>query len=253
MENKQPTFLDLLLEVHIGLERQGPGSRKAVERALGFLGDLSRLERAADLGCGTGGQTMILAEYLSGSITGLDMFPAFVDVLNKNARNRGIDNRVKGIEGNMEDLPFEKGSLDLIWSEGAIDNIGFEKGLRHWREFLNCCGYIAVTSPSWLTKEHPQEAGQFWSEAGSALDTVEKNIGIMQDCGYQFVSAFALPEECWTENYYYPREKAICELIGKYDNCETVRQYAELNRREVGLYLEYKQYYGYVFYIGRAV
>ena len=253
MENKQPTFLELLLEAHIGLERQGPGSRKTVEKALGFLGDLSRIEKTVDLGCGTGGQTLTLAEHLSGSIVGLDMFPAFVDVLNSKAKSRNLDDRVKGIEGNMEDLPFEKNSLDLIWSEGAIDNIGFEKGLRHWREFLKNGGHIAVTSPSWLTKEHPQDAERFWAEAGSGLDTVEKNIGIMQSCGYQFVSAFAWPEECWTENYYYPREKAICELVKKYDSCDTVREYAEMNRREVGLYLEYKQHYGYVFYIGRAV
>ena len=75
----------------------------------------------------------------------------------------------------------------------------------------------------------------------------------MQDCGYQFAAAFALPEECWTENYFYPRERAIERLVEKYDDCDTAREYAAMNRREVELYLEYKQYYGYVFYIGRAV
>ena len=37
MEAKQPSMLDLLLEAHIELERQGPGSSKAIEQALGFL------------------------------------------------------------------------------------------------------------------------------------------------------------------------------------------------------------------------
>lgn len=253
MENKQPTFFDLLLEAHIGLERQGPGSRETVEMALGFLEDLGRLENIADLGCGTGGQTLILAELLKGNIVGLDMFPAFTRELENKVANKNLGDRVKGVVGNMESLPFEKNSIDLIWSEGAIDNIGFEKGLSHWRAFLKAGSYVAATCPSWLTKEHPAEAERFWSDAGSRLDLVEDNIRIMQNCGYQFVAAFALTEDCWTKNYYEPREQAIDGLIEKYDNCDTVREYAALNRREVELYMKYKRHYGYVFYIGRAV
>lgn len=30
----------------------------------------------------------------------------------------------------MNKLPFQKGEFDLIWSEGFIANIGFEKGLK---------------------------------------------------------------------------------------------------------------------------
>ena len=252
MENKQPSFLDLLLEVHIGLERQGPGSPEAIQQALGFLGPLDRFENTADLGCGTGGQTLQLAEHIPGKITGLDMFPDFVEVLNENAKAAGLENRVKGIAGKMEDLPFGKNSLDLIWSEGAIDNIGFREGLAHWRNFLKQGGYVAVSCPSWLTKDHPQVVEQFWSDAGSHLDPVGKNIEIMQECGYDFIAAFALPEDCWTEHYFEPREQAIQHILQKYPQSDTAQEYAALNRQEVELYLKYKRYYGYVFYIAKA-
>ena len=155
--------------------------------------------------------------------------------------------------GDMKALHFEENSLDLIWSEGAIDNIGFETGLAHWRGFLREGGFVAVTCPSWLTEERPEEATKFWSDAGSSLDPVERNIEIMMKCGYQFVAAFTIPEECWTENYYYPRERAINSLLEKYDHCETVTEYARINRQEVELYLKYRRHYGYVFYIGRAI
>ena len=125
MEAKHPSMLDLLLETHIDLERQGPGSSEAIEQALGFLKPFNRFSEIADLGCGTGGQTMLLAQYLPGTITGLDMFPEFIDTFNKNAKSRNLANRVTGMVGSMEALPFQKNSLDLIWSEGAIDNIGF--------------------------------------------------------------------------------------------------------------------------------
>ncbi len=49
MENAQPTFLDLLLEAHIDLKRQGPGSPETMEQALSFLGPLDRLEKVAEI------------------------------------------------------------------------------------------------------------------------------------------------------------------------------------------------------------
>ena len=249
---KQPTFLDLLLEAHIDLDRQGPGSRGVIEQTLKFLEPLDRFRNTADLGCGTGGQTLCLAERLTGTVTGVDMFPAFIEKLNNNAAACGLGDRVKGVVGKMEDLPFEKNSLDLIWSEGAIDNIGFGNGIAYWRGFLKEGGYIAVSCPSWLSKDHPAEVDKFWSDAGSRLSPVKENARTMEDCGYTFVAAYTLPEECWTDNYFRPREKAIEKLIEKYNNCDTVREYAEINRKEVELYSRFKQYYGYVFYIGRA-
>ena len=252
MENKEPTFLELLLEAHAGLERQGPGSPEAVARALACLGEPERFEQIADLGCGTGGQTMLLAERLPGTITGLDLFPAMIEGFNQNAAARGLSERVRGIVGDMAALPFEKASLDLIWSEGAIDNVGFREGLSHWRGFLKPGGYVAVSCPSWLTAERPEEAERFWAEAGSRLDPVEENVRVLQDCGFDFVAAFALPPECWTERYFEPRQRAIRAMEEKYRGSETMALYAELNRREVELYRAYGRHYGYVFYIGRA-
>lgn len=253
MDTQHPSMLDLLLESHIDLERQGPGSPEAVEQALGFLEPLDRFLNIADLGCGTGGQTMLLAKRLSGTITGLDMFPAFIKKFNENAKRRGLENRVTGIVGSMEELPFPQNSLDLIWSEGAIDNIGFEKGLSLWRPFLKKGGFVAVTSPSWLTAKHPASVETFWLDAGSRLDRVGDNIETMEKCGYQFITSFALSEPSWTKHYFKPRETEINRLLEKYAGSEAVLDYAAQNQYETELYSKYCQHYGYVFYIGRAI
>lgn len=253
LEMKHLSMVDILLETHIGLERQGPGSSEAVEQALGFLKPLNQFSKIADLGCGTGGQTLLLAKYLSGTIIGLDMFSDFIDKLNENARKIKLDNRVTGIIGSMEKLPFQTKSLDLIWSEGAIDNIGFKEGLSHWHGFLKKGGFIAVTCPSWLTEERPNVVERFWNDAGSQLETISDNIKIMQKCGYQFVASFALPQKCWTENYFIPREKAINKLLEKYAGNKIMMEYAEQNRYETELYSKYSQHYGYVFYIGKVI
>jgi len=252
MTDKQFSMLDLCIETHVGLERQGPGSPEMTIKALSFIENFNEISRVADMGCGTGGQTMVLAQKINGSITGVDICPDLIDVLNDNAKKQNLQ-RVNGIVGSIEELSFPKEEFDLIWSEGVIDVIGFEKGLTYWNSFLKIGGYIAVTCPSWLTDERPGEIDKFWSDAGSGLETVGYNISIMQKSGYGFVAAFALPEKCWTDNYFRPREEAEKAILVKYAENKSVEEYVESSKYEVELYSKYKQNYGYVFYIGKKI
>jgi ubiquinone/menaquinone biosynthesis C-methylase UbiE len=253
MENKEMTMIDFIIESHIDLDRQGPGSKDATLKALSFVDDVTKISRAADLGCGTGGQTLTLAEKIGGEIIGVDQFAQFVNVLNENTKKMNLDNRVKGIVASIENLPFEDESFDLIWAEGVIDAIGFENGLHHWNRFLKKGGYIAVTNPSWFTDEKPAEVEKFWGEAESELSSVEHNVGIMQHYGYSFVASFVLPEICWTENYFIPREHVEAKMLKKYAGNKMVEEAIAVNTYEAELYSKYKEHYGYAFYIGRKM
>jgi Methylase of polypeptide chain release factors len=133
------------------------GSNKATLKALGFIENLDEKSMIADLGSGTGAQTMVLAENTTGTITAIDLFPKFIDILNSNANRNSMQNRVNGIVGSMDNLPFQHEELDLIWSEGAIYNIGFKKGIDYWRQFLKKGGYLAVSEACWLTQDRPGE------------------------------------------------------------------------------------------------
>ena len=253
MADKQLSMYDVLIETHVGLERQGPGSSEMTIKALSFLGDLNRISQVADMGCGTGGQTMVLAQNITGSITGVDICSSFIDVFNDKAKKLSLGERVNGVVCSIEELSFSKEEFDLIWSEGVIDSIGFEKGLNYWNGFLKKDGYVAVTCPSWLTDERPAEVQKFWTEAGSSLDTVAENIGVMQKCGYGFIASFKLPEKCWTDNYFSPRQSAEQSFSEKYTGNKTVEEYIASSKYETELYSKYKQYYGYVFYISKKI
>ncbi|MFA5232094.1 MAG: class I SAM-dependent methyltransferase [Candidatus Paceibacterota bacterium] len=245
--------LNLLCELHIGLERQGPGSPEMTLKALGFLDDLNKNPRVADLGCGTGAPTMILAQNIAGNITGVDFLPDFIKVFNENAKKLNLQERVNGIVGSMENLPFRKEEFDLIWSEGAIAGIGFEKGLNYWRDFLKKDGYVALTYESWFTDERPAEIEKWWTDNVPEINTIANNISVMQKAGYIPVAAFTLPEKCWTENYFIPREAAGKVLLEKYAENKAVEDFIEKMKYEAELYSKYKQYYGYVFYIGKKI
>jgi len=253
MENEEISIMDLVIKTHVVLDRQGPGSPETTIKALSFIEDLSKISKVADLACGTGGQTLVLAQNISGNIIGVDICSDFIDIFNNNVKKLNLQERVKGIIGSMDNLTFQKDEFDLIWSEGAIDNIGFEKGINYWISFLKKNGYIAVTCPSWLTNERPEEIEKFWSNAGSGLDTIGNNISIMQKIGYKIISIFTLPEKCWVDNYFIPREEAEKALLKKYKGNKIVEEYIKDEKYEVELYSKYKQYYGYVFYIGQKI
>ena len=84
------TELDLIIDLHKNEERQGPGSPNDTLGALSLI-DLPKNKevKVADLGCGTGGQTITLAQQINGQITAVDLFPAFLDKLNQQAKALG--------------------------------------------------------------------------------------------------------------------------------------------------------------------
>lgn len=257
MSNENRTIhefdFNLICEYFSNVERQGPGSPEATLKALSFIDNLADNSHIADLGCGTGGQTMILAENAPGQITGLDLFPEFINIFNRNVKQSDLSDRVKGIVGSMDDLPFGKESLDLIWSEGAIANIGFKKGLNYWNGFLKKDGYVALTYESWFTDDRPVEIEKFWLDAVPEMNTISHNISVLQKAGYRLVAAFTLPETCWTEHYFSPCSKIQDEFLKKHTGSKTAEELIAGQRHEKVLYDKYKEFYGYVFYIGKKI
>lgn len=257
--------MQLLCEYYGSLQRQGPGSAETTRQALRFmLDDLpkDRDLKIADLGCGTGCQTMDLAkslteQNLTANIQAIDFLSGFIDILETNtAKHPHIEKvKIEGVVGSMEDLHmFEKEELDLIWSEGAIYNMGFRKGLQYWNQFLKPGGYVAVSEITWFTNERPDEINDFWNKEYSEMDTISKKVQQIQDEGYIPVASFIIPESCWIDNYYNPQIQLQEEFLKKrYPNNDKVKEMIDGMRQETELYNKFKEYYGYVFYVAKKV
>lgn len=257
MSNENKTIhefeLNLICDFFSTMERQGPGSPEVTLKALSFIDNLTEKSLIADIGCGTGGQTMVLAGHAPGQITGLDFLPGFIHLFNRNARQLGLQDRVKGIVGSMDNLPFQAEELDLIWSEGAIYNIGFERGLNEWRKYLKTGGYIAVSESSWFTDERPAEINDFWMAAYTEIDTIPNQIAKIHKAGYLPVATFILPSTCWTEHYFAPAVTAREVLLNKHVGNKTAEELVAMSRHEEVLYSKYKEYYGYTFFIAKKI
>jgi ubiquinone/menaquinone biosynthesis C-methylase UbiE len=244
---------ELICEYFSTLERQGPGSPEVTIKALSFVDNLTTESRIADIGCGTGGQTRVLAAHAPGRITGIDLFPTFIDLFNSQAKKANLQDRVNGIVGSMDNLSFQDEELDLIWSEGAIYNIGFERGLRQWRRFLRTGGHIAVSEASWFTEERPAEIDAFWQDAYPGIDTIPNKVAQVQKAGYLPVATFILPENCWTGHFYAPQVAARETFLKKHAGNKTAEEFIANERHEAELYGKYKDFYGYVFYVGKKI
>lgn len=257
MNNETKTIhefdFNFICDFFLNTERQGPGSPEVTKKALSFIDNLTDQSRIADLGCGTGGQTMVLAQHAPGHITGLDFFPGFIDRFNTNAAKLGLQDRVEGIVGSMDNLPFVEEELDMIWSEGSIYNIGFERGLKEWRKYLKPGGYIAVSESSWFTEERPDEINDFWMESYPEINTIPNQIAQIMEAGYSPVATFIEPQTCWTDHYFAPLAKARECFLAKYPGSQMAEEFVKMSYREEELYAKYKEYYGYTFFIIKKI
>lgn len=243
---------ELICDYFTRLERQGPGSVEVTLKALGFIEGLPADARIADLGCGTGGQTLTLAEHTTGHITAIDVFPRFIDSLNERVRERNLQGRVTGQVGSMAEPPFQHGELDLIWAEGSIYNVGFEHGINLWKPFLKPGGYLAVTEGTWFTEERPREIEDFWNNAYPEISVVSTKVRQMEQAGYRIVAVFALPSSCWTD-FYEPARQIMEPYLEAHNHHEAAVKFVQYQRMELDLYRRYGEHYGYVFYIGQKL
>ena len=120
----------VFFDVHNGLPREGPGDRASMERALTLAGPLPPNPQILDIACGPGGQTLDLADLIPDArITAVDGYQPFLRDLERGAVERGVADRIRILHGDMAKLPFEPGSFDLIWCEGAAYIMGFRAAL----------------------------------------------------------------------------------------------------------------------------
>lgn len=257
MDNKEHLVihdfdLTLIGDFFKGLERQGPGSEEVTKLALQFAGALNKEVHMADIGCGTGGQTFLLAKHTRGTIKAIDLMPEFINAMKAKVAASEYADRISATEGSMLELPYKEEEFDLIWAEGSIYNIGYQRGLKEFRKYLKPGGMIAVSEASWFTKSQPKEIFDFWNDNYPEIDIIGNKVKQMEDAGYKVIAVFAEPEECWW-NYFNPIPERIEDFLKEHPGNEQAKTLTEQFEGETDLYRRYKDYYGYVFYIGQKV
>jgi SAM-dependent methyltransferase len=242
----------LLIDLHRDGARQGPGGEAETRLAVSLSGLAGKRGlRVADIGCGTGAATLVLAEALDAIVTAVDFLPEFIEELESAAERSALGDRIETHVASMDALPFEPGAFDAIWSEGAIYNMGFENGLRAWRPFLKPGGVLAVSELTWLTQERPAELERHWMNEYPQVATASVKIGQLEANGYSPIGYFPLPRRCWLDNYYTPMQDRFEAFLERHGHSAAATAVVDTERRELALYERYSAYYGYGYYLAR--
>jgi SAM-dependent methyltransferase len=245
--------LSLLIDLHIDGERQGPGSDACTQKALQLAG-FSRDQplRIADLGCGTGASAMVLAEELHATVIAVDLLQPFLDTLTKRAQERGVADQIETLCWSIDALPFENQSLDVIWSEGAIYNIGFAEGARSWKRYLKPGGHLVVSEITWLTAERPAELNQHWEREYPEIGLASEKVAVLEKLGYVPEAFFVLPEDCWIDHYYKPMQERFAAYLERNNHSADARGVVAAEEVELDLYKKYRAFFSYGVYVARV-
>lgn len=236
-------------ELHSGLPQEGPGDNESTLKALRMIQDLPEDPQILDIGCGPGRQTIVLVKETHGTVIALDTHQLFLDEVEKRAKAENVDIKIITTKQSMADMDFEKQSFDVIWSEGAIFIIGFEKGLNYWKQFLKPGGYLVISELAWLIDDPPNEAETFFNEGYPDMKKIDENESIIKRSGYELIDRFVLPDTAWMDDYYIPIEKKLSILRGKYKGDKQAIKFLDASQEEIEIFRKYSNSYGYLFYV----
>ncbi|MBI4514506.1 MAG: methyltransferase domain-containing protein [Deltaproteobacteria bacterium] len=251
MNEPAPRFWEIFFEVYEALPRQGPGNRAGAVKALGFCRDLPSAPAVLDLGCGVGGQTIHLAQLTSGSIVAVDSHARLTDRLHRIINASGLADRVKPMVADIAHLRLPPESFDLIWSEGALYNIGIENALRICRSLLRPNGYVAFTDAVWRKQNPPPEVRASFDLEYPDMGWTADVLAALKKCKFELLGHFTIPDEAWWDDFYSPMQRRVEELRGKYAADAEALAVLDQIGREPELHRLYSQYYAYEFFVAR--
>ncbi|MGF1718126.1 MerR family transcriptional regulator [Photobacterium chitinilyticum] len=208
MNNHEQYMLDFNL-IFKDLERWGPGSEADTLRALAKVPHSP--QSILEIGCGQGSATQILAEHSSANITAVDNEEFALQSLVKTLKEQGTGDRVATVCTNMEKLPFEPDSFDLIWCEGSAYIMGVNNALKAWRPLLQDNGILVLSDLVWSVESPSEKALAFWQKEYPDMTTAAHRIAQAEQAGYEVIGSFALSDESWLA-YYAPLEDRIDAL-----------------------------------------
>jgi SAM-dependent methyltransferase len=244
--------LRLLIDLHGDGRRQGPGGDDETRLAVTLSGLQGAADlKIADIGCGTGASTLVLARELDAHITAVDFLPEFLAGLEQAAARAGLADRITTLAAPMESLPFENESCDAVWAEGAIYNMGFAAGAEAWRRFLKPGGILAVSELTWLTATRPAELQAHWDSEYPEVDTAAAKMAVLEGLGFSPLGYFPLPEHCWLDNYYRPMQERFPAFLERHGNSEAARAVVAAEEAEILLYERHRGFVSYGYYIAR--
>lgn len=163
---------------------------------------------------------------------------------------RGLASRIQAIVGDMADPKQPPGSFDLVWSEGALYNIGIAKALRIGHDLLRPGGYLAFTDAVWR-RENPPPAVKTSFEDYPTMGRADDVVAIIQASGLALIDHCTLPDAAWWQDFYKPMELRIDQLRRTYAQDAEALAILEQIAEEPAMHRRSSEHSAYEFFVTR--
>ena len=150
-----------------------------------------------DVGCGTGVPTIELAKISKGDLIAIDKNAEDLEKLDEKIGKEKLSNQIKTMQVSLLKNNFDDNFFDIIWAEGVIHVIGFEKGFKACYRILKPNGYLVLNE---------------------AIKKISPLLDSLKTFGYKKCKVLKLPEGSWWNEFYNPLEQKIINLLKKDPN-----------------------------------
>ncbi len=240
--------LELLIELHRGLARLGPGDDDMTRRALALCEPRPVRPAILDIGAGSGASSLCLAQACGGQVVAVDLVAAFLAELVPRARAVGLAERIAPCVADMGRLPFAPARFDILWCEGAAYLLGFDAALERWRPLLRPGGWLVVTELTWFGSARPPEAEAFWAGHYPALREDAANLDAARERGWRVAGHFHLPAAAWAA-YHGPLGARLPAFRDRHAGDDAATTVADVTEAEIGLMARHANALGYGCYV----
>lgn len=231
-----------------GLEKLGPGDNAHTRHVLRLLPQ-RKFNVVVDAGCGTGRQTLVLAAELDTLIHAVDSRASFLGELSRRACAAKLERRVQTHRMDMKDIPTVFRDIDLLWSEGAAYSIGFGNAFATWARAIVPGGFAVASELTWLNDSPSDAVRDFFRAGYPDMQSIERNIATVQEAGYEVLTTHTLPPQAWTAGYYDVLGPRARQMLDHPD--ASVRALAADTIKEIEIFQQSDDSYGYVFYVAQ--
>ncbi len=242
-----PAFLKLYGD----LPRQGVGTDWCTREAIHRLPPLRKPPAILDLGCGSGRQTMVLAQHFRSPIEAVDHCQLFLDQMMDAAKASGVDEFIRPRCDNFRRLPDQPASYDLVWGEGVANLLGFATALRTWGALLRGRGIMVLSEPTWLSSRPSAQAEAFWRAAYPEMTDIPGNLETAKKNGMAVFDHFVLPKSAWWDEYLGPLSRQASALRQAGEDDPELGGLIDDALDRISLFERYGDSFGYVFYLMR--
>ena len=239
------------LELYGALPREGPGSLGTTLEVLESIGPLGPSPRIIDAGCGSGAATFALASARSDArILAVDVLEPLLDRLRERARALAMGASIEVRGCSMDAIDEPPASVDLIWSEGAIYNVGVERALRSWRPLLRPGGRVVFSQLCWFVgpEQRPRELVDYWARTYPDIVAEAAIVAQIEAAGLRGQPLRRLEMQAWFRDYYDPLLRR-CQALSPSADAILAEVIADA-QLEIAVFEDHFERYGYTFFLG---